>query len=310
VDIAAISAEDIPMTRAGFPIVFLLVVSGEASAWVRTGNQRLDHALWPEHDPKLVVAGEIVAVNVKELEPALNGPHREVDFRFKVEGVILGDKAYEGKTLAIPATSFIWPEVLVPLRKGSFCVLVLRKRAEKEDFFIYSVVPAISKHYSVAKDSLEARKVLAAEVLAQLNAEKSEERQRVLLLQLAPVLTKEDRGAVEPFLQAKNAWLRRAALAALIYSTEEEKYLEMAARDTQAFFTGAKERRWVEDRNEEVICPERIFFFHHYFFLDKVAWRLGTRWDEKEADKHSRILHGMLRFEIIDKKVAKQLTGE
>jgi hypothetical protein len=50
------------------------------------------------------------------------------------------------------------------------------------------------------------------------------------------------------------------------------------------------------------------YSFNHYFFLENRSWTFGSRWDEKEAEKHLRILNTMLKLNIIDKKVAKILN--
>jgi hypothetical protein len=288
------------MRRVFLGVAVILAVSGPASARIFTSNCRLDHALWPEHDPKVVVAGEI--------RPSDN----DGELRFRVRGVILGAESYKGQRLRIPVGSFLWPNTLVPFEKGTFCILVLRpwNLNKGYEWYLYTVVPGRKKDYPHARDTLRARAVLAEELLDQLKSEKSAARQRVLLLQLAPVLTKDKAKAVEEFSKSSDAWVRRSTLAALVYATEETKYLEAAAKDVQAYFARTKDAEWVDGLEEGVRMRPKTMLLEHYFFLEKSTWTWGTRWDEREAEKHLRILKGMLKKGIIEDWVRKQLMDE
>jgi hypothetical protein len=164
------------------------------------------------------------------------------------------------------------------------------------------LVPARKQPYGQVKGVLEARQVLAAEILAQLKTEKWEVRQRDLLLQVAPVLKKQHAGDVERFLQTKELWVKRAALAALVYATENPKYLTLAAEDVQKFFEETKANALIADLgwHEKNYAPEPLFF-KHYFFLDRYDW------STEERDKNLRILRGMLQLGIIRDAVRQQL---
>jgi hypothetical protein len=273
---------------------------GLASAKVSASNMRLDHALWPVHDPKVVVAGEI------------SPGDKDEELRFRVEGVILGAESYKGQSLRIPVGSFLWPRTLVPREKGGFCILVLRpwNRNNGYEWYLYAVVPGRKKDYPRARDTLAARAVLAEELLAQLKAEKSAARQRVLLLQLAPILAKDKAEAVEGFLKSSDAWVRRSALAALVYATEQPKYLELMAKDVQAYFVQTKEKEWVDGLEGGVRMHPKTLLLEHYFFLRNRTWTWGTQWDEQEAEKHLHILDGMLKKGLIEDWVRKQLMNE
>src|SRR5262249_29252009 len=157
-----------------------LAVPGLAWAELFTGNSRLDHALWPEHDPKLVVSGEIGLIDEDGV------------MRFRINRVIFGDNSLQGQGLKISVKNFIWPETLVSSQKGAFCILVLQPwNLNGYEWYLDTVVPGRKKDYPRARDTQAARAVLAEELLAQLKTEKSETRQRALLLQLAPVLAKD-----------------------------------------------------------------------------------------------------------------------
>ncbi len=296
------------MIKAVLPSVALLVVlSSQAWAYLMTGNQRLDHAIYPEHDPKLIVAGEIVGKSVApDTNSALLQP-AEVNFQFKVTAVILGEAKYKGLTLTLPATSFMWPDDLLPFKTGTRCILVLRtKWGEKRDgYYIYVVVPSSSNALPVAKDGEEAKRIIEKEILAELENERSFTRQRALLLQVAPILRKKHSSKVLPFLKSKNIWVMRAALGALIYATEEEKYIRKMAADVQRFFTTTRST----DRINEKYAPYP-YFFDHYFFLEKRSWTWGSRWNEDEAEKHLRVLNVMFNLGIISDEVKKILNSE
>lgn len=287
------------MSRVFLSFAVFLAVPALASAKIFFGNSRLDHALYPEHDPKVVVAGEIRPSNKVE------------ELRFRIHGVILGAGSYKGKTLRMSIGSFAWPSTLVPFKKGAFCILVLRRwNLNGYDWSLYTVVPARKKDYPRARDTLAARAVLAGELLAQLKVEKSTVRQRELLLQLAPVLAKEKAKPVEEFLKSPDAWVRRSALAALVYATEEAKYLEATANDVQDYFTRTKGKEWVKGLEEGLRMRPKTLLLKHYFFLEKSTWTWGTRWGEKEAAKHLRILKGMLKKGVIEDWVRKQLMDD
>jgi hypothetical protein len=296
------------MARLLLGVAVTLAFPGLVSAWIFTSNWRLDHALWPGHDPRLVVAGQIDLGD----EKGKSFLWSETLVRFRVSGVILGANSYRGKTLEIPVKSFLWPETLVPRRKGTSCILVLQPAQGKhgKEYALYTVVPGRKKTYPRARDAIAARGILAEELLAQLEAEKSQARQRELLLQVAPVLARGKVGVVEGFLKSPDPWVRRSALAALVYATEAPKHLEAAARDVQDYFTQTKGFKWVDGLQRGVRMRPTTLLLEHYFFLERSTWTWGTRWDEEEAKKHLRILNAMLDKKVIEKWVRKRLLQE
>jgi hypothetical protein len=284
-------------------VLFALLVttfSSPAAADIWGFHPRLDHALWPDHDQKLVLAGEIFSVTSKR------------EFRFRVAGVILGADSYRGRILTI-GTSVIWPETLTPFQKGTFCILLVRpsKGMLSEEYHLSAVVPGQVRDYPRAADCVEARAVLADELLAQLKAEKSVKRQRAMLLQLAPILVKDKAESVEGFLSSADPWVRRSALVALVYATEDSRFLEAAAKDVQTYFSETKEIEQVEsfERGGRQVSPQSLLL-EHYFFLAPRSWTWGSMWNEKEAEKHLRILDGMLKFKILDEGSQKRLLGK
>jgi hypothetical protein len=275
-------------------LVAALVIAfpASASADLSVGNGRLDHSLQPQFDPRLVVAGEVVSIAGKR------------EFRFRVAGVILGAQSYRGRTLTIQ-TAVRWPETLTPFQTGTFCLLVLGqpKRNPRDAPYLCAVVPGRAQEYPRAADHQEAKAILANELLAQLKGEMSERRQRLLLLQLAPILEKDNASAVEEFLTSADEWVRRAALAAVVYATEDQKHLEGMAKDVHEYFRqtqGIDRVKTVDELNREVQTSPRTLLLEDYFFLERRTWTWGSMWNEREAEKHLRILNGMLKCEIMD----------
>lgn len=261
-------------------LVIWLMVSVNAIADISYKSFRLDHALYPPHPPKLVIAGEIK--QVKE------GPYtRDRELSFEVERVILGDQSLAHTEVFVPIGAFEWPEVLVPCSIGTYCILVLDNR------FLYSVVPSSRGRTRTATDQADALHVLEEELLQALESETSMSRQIAILLQLAPILRSENTDTVIPFVEARDPWIRRAALAALIYATEQPDYIKLAAEDLKDLFA---------DKSSKF---EK--FIEYYFFLESRSWKWGSQWNEEEAAKHIRIWKAMLLTGEIPSEIAKAI---
>jgi len=256
------------------------MVSVNAIADIRYKSFRLDHALYPPHPPKLVIAGEI-----KQVKEGPYGSDRELSF--EIERVILGDQSLGHTKVFVPISAFNWPEVLVPLSLGTYCILVLDNR------FLYSVVPSSRGRTRTATDQADALHVLEEELIRALESEISPSRQIAILLQLAPILRSENTASVIPFVKARDPWIRRAALAALIYATEQPNYIELAAEDLKDIFA------------DKSFKFEK--FIEYYFFLESRSWKWGSRWDEKEAAKHIRIWKAILLTGKIPSEIAKAI---
>jgi hypothetical protein len=200
-----------------------LLASVNVFADISYRNRRLDHALYPLHPPKLVIAGEIMEIKRGQYD-------RERELSFEIERVVLGDPALAHTRISVPTIGFDWPEDLVPHNVGAFCILVLDKS------FLYTIVPSSKGRTRTAVNQVDAIHVLEEEILSALKSETSPNRQVAILLQLAPVLRRENISAVIPFVDARDPWVMRAALAALIYATEEPNYIGLAASDIKSFF--------------------------------------------------------------------------
>ncbi len=261
--------------------VAIAFLQREALGFFVTFNQPLHHAIYAGHDPKLIVAGQIVAKEVKPLPPAVMGPD-DVNFRFKVTTVILGQQTYKHQTLLIPATSFLWPTELLAFQEGVQCALVLRTDwGDKRDgYYLCSVVPVSSATLPTAKDGEEAKRILSAELLTELKAETSANRQRQLILQISPILLKAQSEALVPYLKSDDIWLRRASLAGLLAATRDTNYLSMAYRDIQQFIRTMAPAFITKEGERRPQSPPYPRLFAYYFFLE-AGW--GQDEDEAEA---------------------------
>jgi len=277
-----------------------LLVNVSAFAEISYWNQRLDHALYPQHSTKLVVAGEI-----KEIKGQM---YRDRKLSFYVEEVILGDLALANTSITVPTAAFDWPEDLVRHAVGTFCILVLDGVPVEKT--IVSVVPAAKGNSRIAKDQAEAVRILEEEIINALRSEKSENRQRAMLLQLASILHEENISSVIPFLKAEDQWVRRAALAALIYATEGDEYVRQAAADIKGLFADKSVAECLRQQNGlSFVCKPIDKFMENYFFLESRSWSWGSRWNEEEADKHLRIWKAILSTGEITDESAKLIEA-
>jgi hypothetical protein len=273
-------------------LAICFLVSANAFAETSYENQRLDHVLYPKHPPKLVVAGEI-----KEIKGRM---YNDRELSFEVENVILGDPTLVHTSINVRTAAFNWPEDLVRQAVDSFCVLILDGK------MLHAVVPAAKGDCRVAADQVEAVHILEEGIINVLRSETSVGGQSAMLVQLAPILRRENAASVYPYLKAESLWVRRAALAALIYATEDAGYIRLAAADIKAFFADESITACLKkQRRAWRACAPAGKFMKNYFFLESRSWRWGSRWDEEEADKHLRIWRAILSTDEISDATAK-----
>jgi hypothetical protein len=276
-------------------ICFLVNVNAPAEISYR--NQRLDHALYPKHPPKLVVAGEI-----KEIKGRM---HEDRELSFDVEEVVLGDPALAHTSITVPTAAFDWPEDLVRYAVGSFCILVLDGK------MLWAVAPAAKANCRVAADQVEALQIIEGGIINVLQSETSANRQRAMLIQLAPILRRDNVSSVIPFLKSEDLWVRRAALAALIYATEYGEYVRLAAADVRGFFANESVTGCLKKQKRlSAACEPAGKFIESYFFLESRSWRWGSRWNEEEAGKHLRIWKAIQSTGEISEESAKLIEGQ
>ena len=274
------------MKSPSFSILLLAasLLAASSSGDIQMPNVRIDHALSEALDPRLVVAGTISSI-----DPT----YPDARFSFLVDSVVLGSPQYRSQTLVVPVSFFAWPAELLPFRPESRCALVLAKSvgAEPEFFYPLSVVPLANTSLPAAAHAEEAIAALAREIVAQLPHENDPQRQRALLLQLAPILPPNLAESVAPFLESPDPSVASSALAALVYSTENPEYLRKAALDVRQFFSQAPAAPGAS--------PNLRLLFNTYFFLDPRGWKWGSRWSEEEARKHLRILDALFSTGIL-----------
>jgi hypothetical protein len=268
-----------------------------------TVNQRLDHALYAGHEPKLVVAGRIVEVTTTERE----WRPRVSRIVLEIERVVQGPPSEEGRRLAVDLHSFDWPSALVRPEAGTDCALVLRREHGDQ---LYTVVPvdgaAAVPH---ARDGEHTMRILTREILSVLAKETSPARQRLLILQVAPILRADEAHGLDAYLKSGDPWLRRAALAALTYATGSEPYLRLAAEDVQRFFSTTGEDDLIDGIEPGVRYAAYPFLFEHYFFLEPRSRRFGSRWDEGEAARNDRLLRALAREGLWTAEVVRKVSG-
>ena len=273
-------------------LAICLLVGTNAFAEISYGNQRLDHALYPKHSPKLVIAGEI-----KEIKGRM---YEDRELSFEIEEVILGAPALAQTMIAVPTAAFNWPKDLVHHAVGSFCILILDKKS------LVAVVPAAKGNLRATTNQVDALQILEEGIINVLKSEKSVNRQKAILLQLAPILRQENVSSVTPLLQAEDQWVRRAAIAALIYATEDDEYIRLAAADIKGFFADESITNCLKKQKRlSLACEPAGKFMENYFFLESRSWKWGSRWDEEEATKHLRIWKAILSTEEISDQSAK-----
>ncbi|MBI5817931.1 MAG: hypothetical protein HZA88_03010 [Verrucomicrobia bacterium] len=249
----------------------LLYFARSASAFIVVGNMDINDAL---HWKSLAVAGRVVERDMRRKHDAEQVPSR---ITFEIESVIFGPATLKGSRIEVFSSGFFWPEVLVPLKDGAFCILLFPDRyhpsPSSSNYVMGSVVPAHQRVFSPVQTPNEAIRVLAHEILDELADEKSENRQRHLIMQLGPILSVEDVRRVSPFLESKNIWVKRAALAAVLYATGDKSYMQMAADDIGGFLKGTLPTDQLSFNMEPwgSSGTERAYrqLFRHYFFFER-----------------------------------------
>jgi len=255
-------------------IVVCLAASSRAFAPISVANQRLDSMLHlpPWRSDKVVLAGRITRTWREQDTRADQriGYPLGCFVEFHVVTAILGDKSLEGRDIRTKPTPFDWPRDLVPWQVDTFCILVVRPADERGEFSLGTVVPARRREYPRAENVQQARHIVAAELLAQLDGEKSVRTQEKLVLLAAPILPPEDAEPLVPLLESKDPGLRRAALAALVYARREPRYIQLAEDDLRQVLKTTNAGDLVEVEHG-VARDAFSLLFGHYFFLDDAS---------------------------------------
>lgn len=282
----------ISAARRGIPaLLAALACATPARAFIQSGNQRLDHALWPEHAQKWIVAGTLGEIR-RHAPGGMLPP--EIEFDFAAETVLLGAPAAPGTTLVVPVSHFIWPTNLVAFETGARAILVFSRETfvDPPGLGLCTVLPGGETPPPAARDGAEALRILEDQLLAALRTAATPARRQSLLLQLAPILSAARAAEIEPFLASDDLATRRAALTGLVYATEQEAYLRQLADDLRHAPADDPTYRRGDPRYDAVPV---------YFFLEPRSWRRGSRWNGPEADKHLRILRALFATGLLDR---------
>jgi hypothetical protein len=285
------------------------LAGGPAQAYLCYLNARLDHALYDEHRPKTVA---YVYIEKKEVEQPADsmvfmGPIKSVAY-FRVKSVIMGTDSLQDQLLKIETTFFIWPEDLVDYAANNRCILILDRYAGEKDYRIVSVVPAYHDHFIQTTTNTAVLKILEAEILESLQHEKNEVHQAAFIHQAGPVLSKENVKTVMPFLQSGNIWVRRSALAAAVYATENQGLLEILASDIEGFFSQYdNEKETIKNIEGTSGYAPYPYYLQYVFFIDSGSMRWGSRWDENEATRNQKLYHKLIGTGRISKKIQDRI---
>lgn len=300
-------------------LLALQAIHFKAGAWLSYSNSRIDHALYDSHDPKLVVSGRISAIISQDSAALINymdGPTGPESIEFTVEHVIMGKSIYKDMRLEIPILSFNWPDELVKLEKGQYCTVIVKVNGNKlADCTIEVVVPYNENHFqSFPKNELEVatnsitRKFFEGQLLAELSTEKNVKRQQALLEQIGPITSAENESKIAQFLNSENEWVKRAALASLVFSTQKKAYVNELALDINMFFSKyTSNEKMIGGTLEYSNYSAWYLYYRFVFFLDPGQRKWGSRWDENEARTNEILVEKLKATGHLSKKVQSAL---
>ena len=291
-----------------FACVCLTCCIQSASAYLfTTHDQRLDRALIHAR----VVYGHIEHVR-QEKAPQLmmDSPGDLLIGTFQVEKILLDDRSNNGDSISnqfdksSPKEYNVichpslqdWPEILVPFVQGKVCILVFGPAGE-----LRTIVPAgkpLPNISTPGSHSEETRKLLVRVLSNELRTETSADRQVKLILELSPIMTPAEATAILPrFLESKDEWLRRAAIAGMAFATREPKYVQRAASDLHSFLTDKSAIARVQKKGKSAYHQ----LFQYYFFLE-------ADWSTEETARLKPFLP-LFRIALSDLKDGEEATG-
>jgi hypothetical protein len=139
--------------------------------------------------------------------------------------------------LAALAEAMLWPVDLVAPKAGEKLFLIVRSEyPEPGKEYVFTVLPRREENPRRVATEAEAQRILAADLLAQVQAERSARRLVALLNERAPILARGEAEAIAPLLRHPDAEVRRSALAATLYATEDDASALAIGRDLGSFF--------------------------------------------------------------------------
>ncbi len=282
--------------------VFGILLQAQLHATIYFGNGHLDGAL---KSTDLVVVGTLSYLDDHMSGPGMFFGAPYPDVKFKVESVIFGDTSVEGQEIEFPQLALMWPREIVTFSVGSRCILLLEDNGPEPknlyEYFLFmpwrryvpTVVPAHRDRFSYLENIPALRQLLAREILDELNQEESLQRQRELIIQVSSIIDPEDCDELIPFLKSKNEWIQRSALAALVYATEDDRYLCMAQYDINQV---------IESHEPKDVVDDAAFYYcRPYYEVCTCYWFLDLRNDEKGLERHKSLIEQIERLKLIER---------
>ncbi|HEY3321235.1 MAG TPA: HEAT repeat domain-containing protein [Planctomycetota bacterium] len=192
-----------------------------------------------------------------------------LDVNVSVSSVVYGPGLTAGQEVAF-RDAFAWPDNLVPLAAGQRCLILTEKWQNEKEPRIATVVPVCNERVEAVKSPVNVRPLLVKELLSGLKSETSPVRQRLLIRQVTRILPREEAPLLLPYLESKDEWVRRAALAGLVIVGREEKYSNLAADDLRQFFKSHSKDTFIpafsdfEKRGGDY-APYPLLFDYYYY---------------------------------------------
>jgi len=219
----------------GMALILICAVTFSAHGYIIVKRPRLD-ALFDAQELELILVAKITSIT----NPSPSDFQGPMTFSISVQEVVYGNAALKGRELR-RQESFEWPVNLLPLEKDRVCIFLFDKHG------LANVIPLHNAEVGRAETPAEAKPLMLKELLDELKAEKMALRQRLLLLMAYPIMSAKDAAVLEPYLDSKDEWLRRAALVALMELTHDEKYIAMAADDIRNYLRTHRENQRFAD---------------------------------------------------------------
>lgn len=305
----------------------LLFVLTNAHAYITYLNGRIDRALYDGHDQKTIVSGNIqrlyhrLVPNPDKHEPMpvfIDGVPMYSSIDFSITQVVMGDSSLIGQNINLVISSFTWPAELVQLDSGVACIFILKDwnaKLDSIDLHIEVVIPESkfalstkSRTYLGIKENVSAIKYLENQLLLVLKEEIVEEKLRQVLIQLGPILSDENCNKINKFIMYENAWLNRAALAALVCASQKDEFVKLLATDIENYFSKYKESDIITNEEEYNGYAPYYLYYQYVFFLDPNDRTWGTRWDDKEENKNKDLILKIKATGLLSKSTCKKLN--
>jgi hypothetical protein len=294
-----------------------------ARAYITYTNGRIDRALYDGHDPKTVIAGKITGLHYRlipnpskyEPIPELDGGPLYSSVDFSIQNVIMGNYDLAGTSLNLRLSSFTWPEELVKLDTNVFCILILREyKNEEYKYMIEVVVPSTGESFSVepgprskARDNATTRLFLENELLLVLKTKIDRFKLRETLLLLGPILRAENVKEIVKFVEYKNDWVIRTALACIVYANHDPVYTKMLATNINNYFSTYKENDVLKAGDDLEGYATHYIYYNYVFFLDPSNRVEGSRWDDAEAERNKQAILKLKETGKLSDQVSKTL---